>query len=233
MLAAAEIENLPVRLEYLRQGHGHNQIGGFEHHHVVLKHQYRFETVMLGVLDNLSMRQSAADVMMLRRVNGREFLHLVGEAEFLKPVLRPLPAVGVMVQTDAENFREDVIGGFLLLFQTLDHIIHHLLVQMLGEMINDRLLVQPHLLKADQVVADAVLPFEAVLRAMRAAETVGPWNERRAQTAPAIVANFLVDIALFAAEAAETLVEAGPCGLAADEHAKPLHLDFKRRVVFV
>lgn len=66
--------------------------------------------------------------------------------------------------------------------------------------------------EADEGVADAVFPVVGVGRAYRAVEAVQPAEEGQSERAAAALADFFVDIAFFAAEAAEARVEAGPGG---------------------
>ena len=72
-----------------------------------------------------------------------------------------------------------------------------------AEVLEDRGFVQADFAMADQVIRDPVARAERVGRARWAAEPVNPPEPGQAQAAPAELAEFLVDVSLFAAEAAE------------------------------
>src|SRR5271168_4751114 len=98
-------------------------------------------------------------------------------------------------------------------------------------MLDDRLGGPADLAKADQIVPHPVIPGVAVGRAERPIEAMDPSQERQAQGAPAGTAEFLVDIAFLAAEAAELSIEARPGGAAAGEQSQPMHGNVERRAI--
>src|SRR5688500_11254077 len=94
--------------------------------------------------------------------------------------------------------------------QTGQDMLHRFRGQHRAEMLDHGARVPPELVVDDSVVSNPVLPVIPVSNTVRAAEAMHPSQKWQAEDPPASAANLLVQIAFFAAEAAQPRVQAWP-----------------------
>jgi hypothetical protein len=106
-----------------------------------------------------------------------------------------------------------------------------ILDEMPGEMVEHRLVIQPQLVMADQVVHHPRFPLRGVGDACWPLKSVQPAKERQAHSRFASLSELLVNVALLAAKVPEARIEAEPRVFAAGEQAESVGGYLKRLTV--